>query len=82
MSRGVFLDISKAFDIAWHDGFIYKIKSIAHWDKSYVSQIDNNFLENRFQRVVLNGQTFSWEPVVVRVPQGSVLEPFCSSLFT
>ena len=26
--RGVFLDISKAFDRVWHDGFIYKTKSI------------------------------------------------------
>ena len=31
-----------------------------------------SFLENRFQRVVLNGQT-SWEPVLPGVPQGSVL---------
>ena len=34
-----------------------------------------SFLENRFQRVVLNGQTSSWESVLVVVPQGSVLGP-------
>ena len=32
-----------------------------------------NFLNNRLQRVVLNGQDFSWTPVFAGVSQGSVL---------
>ena len=32
-----------------------------------------NFMENQFQRVVFNGQT--WELVLAGVPQGSALEP-------
>ena len=32
-----------------------------------------SFLENRFQRVALNGQTSSWKAVLVGTPQGSVL---------
>ena len=31
------------------------------------------FLNNRLQRVVLNGQNFSWTPVYASVSQGSVL---------
>ena len=34
------------------------------------------FLNNRLQRVVLNGQTFPWNPLLAGVPQGSILGPF------
>ena len=32
-----------------------------------------SYLSNRFQRVVLNGQTSSWKPILAGVPQWSIL---------
>ena len=59
--RSVFLDISKAFDKVWHDGIIFKLKQDGI--SGNLSNLLSNFLKNRKQRVVLNGQTSSWADV-------------------
>ena len=38
-------------------------------------ELIKNFLSNKFQKVILNGQTSEWEKINVRVPQGSILGP-------
>ena len=44
-----------------------------HWNKGYVSHIDDNFFFwIKIQRVVLNGRTSSWEPVLAGVPQALI----------
>ena len=53
--RGVFLDLSKAFDKVWNDGIIFKLK--AYGVEGELLSLLKNYLENREQRVVLNGQT-------------------------
>ena len=52
--RGVFLDISKAFDKVWHNGLIYKLKQ--NGVAGDLLDTLTNFLKERKQRVVLNGQ--------------------------
>ena len=71
--RGVFLDLSKAFDKVWHDGIIFKLK--AYGFEGELLPLLKNYLESREQRVVLNGQTFEWRKIVSAIPQGSVLGP-------
>lgn len=34
-----------------------------------------NYFHSCYQRVILNGQTSSWELLKPRVPQGSILDP-------
>ena len=54
-TRGVFLDMSKAFDRVWHKGLLHKLKS--YGVSGPLLNFIKLFLENRMQRVVLNGQT-------------------------
>ena len=56
------LDVSKAFDRIWHEGLIYKLMTIVQ-----------SFLDNRYQRVLLNGENSHWEPIKAGMSQGSVL---------
>ena len=70
---GVFLDISKAFDRVWHEGLIYKIKSIGV--TGLPLELIQSFLSHRFQRVVLIGQSLTWLAVTAGVPQWSILGP-------
>ena len=57
--RGVFLDISKAFDKVWHQGVLFKLKQ---------NGISGNLLK-------INGQVSRWAAVNAGVPEGLVLGP-------
>ena len=59
--RGVFLDISKAFDKVWHEGLILKLKQYGISENLLC--LIKWFLKNGKQSVVLNGQTSSWTNV-------------------
>ena len=55
------MNTSKAFDKVWHEGLIFKLKSMGISDA--LLDLIGSVLENNFQRVVLNGQTSEWLPV-------------------
>ena len=50
---------------------IYKIKSIDISDT--LLKLIESFLSNRYQRVLLNGQSSTWLPISAGVPQVSIL---------
>ena len=71
--RSVYLDISKAFDRAWHDGIIFKLKRCGV--SGNLLALIKSFLKDRRQRTVLKGQSSSWGDISAGVPQGSILGP-------
>ena len=52
--RGNFLNISKAFDKVWHKGLVYKLESIVI--SGNLLNLFRSFLNDKYQRVVINGQ--------------------------
>ena len=65
--RAVFLDISRAFDRVWHPGILFKLKQIGI--EGQALSIIEDFLKNREQRVVIDGQFSEWVPIAAGVPQ-------------
>ena len=66
-------DIFKAFDRVWHRGLLHKLKNyginenLLMWFEDY--------LNDRNQKVLINGKSSSQKLVSAGVPQGSVLGP-------
>ena len=54
--RGVFLDISKAFDKVWHQGVLFKLKQNVISEN--LLKLMEDFLANRYQRVCLKWTSF------------------------
>ena len=55
--RGAFLDIPKAFDKVWHKGIIFKLQQNEISGK--LLRVLSDFLKDRKQRVIVNGQVSS-----------------------
>ena len=71
-TRGVFLDISYAFDRVWHDG-LFKLKQ--NGISVNLFQLMKSFLSGWLQRVLINDQTSDWETIQAGVPQDLILGP-------
>ena len=68
-ARGIYLDISNAFDRVWHDGLIYKVKSIRI--NGMFLKLITNFLKNRFQ------SCFKWSNILTGTSTSRCIARLC-----
>ena len=68
-----YLDFAKAFDTVPHERLLHKLRGLGVVGKPL--KWIRDFLSERTQKVVIEGEESGWKDVVSGIPQGSVLGP-------
>ena len=76
---GLFLDLSKAFELVHHRKLIQKLES--YGIRGHASMWFRSYLANRQQFVQLGGTVSETRPISCGVPQGSILGPILFLLY-
>ena len=63
--------MSKAFDRVWHNGLLFKLRRMGI--RGSLLEWFNSYLDQRQQRVVLEGSFSDYKEIKAGVPQGSIL---------
>ena len=69
-----FKDLQSAYDSVWHDGLLYKLKYNFHLNGNFIAWI-KSYLNNRYNRVILNDHTTQWVAHDQGLPQGGPMMP-------
>jgi len=75
----VMLDLSKAYDMIWHDGLLYKLHQLGL--RGHLLRVITDFLKNRSCRVRIADVLSSGYSPSCGVPQGSVLSTLLFILY-
>ena len=75
----MFLDLSKAFDSMNHKILLRRLEKIGF--DEHATNLIENFLSERTQRVVLNGIESDWIKLKRGVPQGTILGPLLFNIY-
>ena len=75
----MFMDLTKAFDTIHHDLMIAKLG--AYGFSKHARQYMRSYVTNRKQRVRVNSNFSTWESIIARVLQCSILGPLLFNIF-
>lgn len=74
------LDIEKAFDTVWHNGLIYKLKTLCKLP-DYIISLIRSYIFNRHIVVRVGNELSSPKQISAGVPQGSIISPLLYNLY-
>ena len=73
------MDLSKAFDCLSHELLLAKLEAYGLSKDALL--LIQDYLQGRFQRVMINSKFSEWKRITKGVPQGSVLGPLLFNIF-